>query len=63
MLICFTHAPVIRDGDLISVDDDVEEGARDLMELNDDGGHLKKRRGVCVCVDVYFNVLISFNLR
>lgn len=50
------HVIFLFRDDNITVDEDVEEAARDLMELNDDGHKTRKRkqsmlqRLSCVCV-------------
>lgn len=45
-----------RDGDYMVVDEDVEEGARDLMELNEEGGNSvsrKRGRRKCIFISIF----------
>lgn len=48
-----------RDGEVLMVDEDVEEGARDLLELNDDGGFSmsSRKRGRCK-KEIFFPIAV-----
>lgn len=48
--LCLVRVTMCRDGEILVVDEDVEEGARDLLELNDEGGSFSvpRKRGRCM---------------
>lgn len=53
-----------RDGEVLIVDEEVEEAARDLLELNDDGSNfnIPRKRPRCERVEVMHIIMLVLKL-